>query len=576
MSHRLPRKKGPVALVIVSVACAGAVLIAHIPPSLPVQADDPCLHLPAPRGLAVGIQRRCYVAGASSGVSRGDFNGDGFADLAIGVPGEDYVVTAPITNRQTALTDAGAVQIIYGSSAGLTTTSPSLPAPQLLTLPTIGGFRPASGDLFGSSLASGDFDGDGFSDLAVGMTGVTSSATGARGAVVIFRRSANGLGLVPVATFNPDTFTAADQPNPSVSHGATALTWGDFNNDGFGDLAVASDYNGFIVGEMFAATTILYGSASGVTSAGKHHFRSRVFLPDAPNPSAPLALSTGDFNNDGFHDLAAGNPFRDVDGLLLAGSVHVLFGGPDGLSDAGGQLWHLNLPNTPSSAATSDLFGQAIAVGNFNGDNFVDLAIGVPNKRVSGIAGAGAVVVLFGSSAGLHAPVAGLVAQMFTQNSHPNLGTASAGDRFGSALAAGAFNADGFSDLAIGVPEEDFTGAADAGAVNVIYGSSTGLSTTAVRAPQAIDQSMLGETREAGDRFGAALSVWNFVVSPRADLAIGVPLEDVGTRVDAGLVHVLYGQNAGLSTSVRQMFSQGSNNLPDEAEAGDRFGHTVY
>ncbi|HXG20287.1 MAG TPA: FG-GAP repeat protein [Methylomirabilota bacterium] len=78
----------------------------------PGQGDDhradPCGHLPDPPGNAKGIDKYCSQAGSSSGIAKGDFNGDGFADLAVGIPDED------IGSGE----DAGAVVIIYGSGGG--------------------------------------------------------------------------------------------------------------------------------------------------------------------------------------------------------------------------------------------------------------------------------------------------------------------------------------------------------------------------------------------------------------------------------------------------------------------------
>ena len=67
------------------------------------------------------------------------------------------------------------------------------------------------------------------------------------------------------------------------------------------------------------------------------------------------------------------------------------------------------------------------------------------------------------------------------------------------------FNGDGFTDLAIGAPDETLGGSEGVGLVNIIYGSSAGLSTDI--SPQSWEQSPLGETSytEANDHFGASL-----------------------------------------------------------------------
>src|SRR5438105_7426380 len=56
------------------------------------------------------------LTNSGAGVARADFNGDGFSDEAVGVPLEDLgSSTSPIP-------DAGAVNVVYGSSLGLTAT----------------------------------------------------------------------------------------------------------------------------------------------------------------------------------------------------------------------------------------------------------------------------------------------------------------------------------------------------------------------------------------------------------------------------------------------------------------------
>ena len=187
---------------------------------------------------------------------------------------------------------------------------------------------------------------------------------------------------------------------------------------------------------------------------------------------------------------------------------------------------------------------------DFNGDSFDDLAVGVPAEDVAGQADAGAVQVLYGSADGLTG-----TGPLLTQASPE------AGDRFGTTVAKGDFNRDTVTDLAVGAPGETLAGAAGAGAVNVFYGSATGLETTSQVLTQA--------SPEVGDRFGAALAAVSFPFDEGDYLAVGAPGETLAGATGAGAVNLFVG-------AVGERLS-GSSLVRVQAnpEAGDRFGAAI-
>jgi hypothetical protein len=137
-------------------------------------------------------------------------------------------------------------------------------------------------------------------------------------------------------------------------------------------------------------------------------------------------VAAGDFDHDGFVDLAAGASGEDFG----AGVVSVLFGSAAGLTRVGGQLF----TQVGGAAEGNDRFAATLAAADFDHDGFADLAAGAPFETVGTTAEAGAVSVLYGSAGGLSR--AG--GQLFTQNS-PGLGSSAEPlDNFGLTLAAGA------------------------------------------------------------------------------------------------------------------------------------------
>ncbi|MGH2572677.1 MAG: hypothetical protein ACRDGU_04210 [Actinomycetota bacterium] len=522
--------------------------------------------LPAALTLAAGPSPRIAPLGMS------DFNGDGYADLAVGVPFEDIG----------ALRDAGGVNVLYGSAGGLQAADP---ADQFWSQdsPGVEGAAEAQ-DNFGWALAAGDFNGDGFSDLAVGAAGEGVGAAEAAGAVNVLYGSAGGL----QATSPKDQLW--HQNRPSVGGRAEAFDsfgWtvaaGDFNDDGFSDLAVGVAFESIGAAAEAGAANVLYGSARGLQATSPN---DQVWHQDSPSVRGAAesgdhfgwSVAAGDFNGAGGPDLAIGVPDEAVGTADAAGAVNVLHGSANGLraSNPDDQLWHQNSRGVNGTAEPFDFFGDFVTTSNFNGDGFADLAISVEGEDLGDIMEAGAMSVLYGSSGGLQ--VSSPPDQQWHQDTPEVEDSAEAGDFFGFYPSAGDLNGDGYGDLAVAAPHEDVGSIGNAGAVNVLYGSATGLQTTAP-ADQLWHQDSpdVDDAAENSDMFGSASVSADFNGDGFADLAVGVPAEDVGAATivrDAGAANVLYGSVNGLQTTAPpdQFWHQDSPEVEGGAETGDLFG----
>ena len=205
-------------------------------------------------------------------------------------------------------------------------------------------------------------------------------------------------------------------------------------------------------------------------------------------------------------------------------------------------------PRTGARPDAPQNLQQLGTFADFNNDGLTDLAVGAPGENVGATADAGAVSVFLGTGTGTGLPSA---SQTLVQD-NPE-----AGDQFGAALAVGDFNEDSFEDLAVGTPGEDVGTTVDAGAVNVLFGSAAGLTTS---------QTLLQDNSETGDQFGAALTVAPFNNDVFDDLVVGAPGEDVGGIADAGAAN-LFSNSTGVLPGV-----SGGALLQDNPEAGDQFG----
>jgi PKD repeat protein len=468
-------------------------------------------------------------------VEAGDFNCDGRADLAIGVPTEDQ---PSWWRREEAM---GEVFILYGTGGGLAS-----PGHQVLQQ------SPRRATEFGSALASGDFNGDDCDDLAVGAPvsedgAIFSGESGGGGSVTLYHGSETGLsryyeydqnqGVLPGSVETDDEFGAA-------------LASGDFDNDGYADLAIGvpgeDDHEGGVI--------IMYGHPQGLITAGSTMWdqgNARVGTQESWDRFG-ASLAVADFNNDGHDDLAIGAPGEDDD----AGAVVVMYGwregihpnygppGPNG-EDQDARLFMqgrdgmIGRPEgNPGYPENSDAFGTALTTGDFNGDGFPDLAIGVPGEEIPGkCENDGVVQIIYGWATGLQ-PGNGPGTWDGRPTGNQIVQPAGCSQFFGSALDAADFDGDGIDELVVGVPERRVATHSFAGEVLVVPGTPAG--PDIARAQGWTHGGTRTGRSEEYDFFGAALEAADFDGNGSPDLAIGVP----GENDFEGAVTVLYGHGA--------------------------------
>ncbi|MCB0217511.1 MAG: FG-GAP repeat protein, partial [Chloroflexi bacterium] len=401
------------------------------------------------------------------------------------------------------------------------------------------GLSLAEDQQLGGGLGGGDFNGDGRDDLVLGAPRDDGAAPGA-----------GWLGLLIGGAAFPGRLVA-DPGDEREGEWGSVFEAADLNGDGFDDLVVGvpqRDFNGGNSGAIW----LWDGAADGIG-----RFKRPIGPQPAPGSRLGRVLASGDFNADGMPDLAVAAPEQVVRGQNGAGRVFVLPGERGLGAVTTGALGIDREPEeVPGDPLGREGLGDALAMGDFNGDGHADLAIGAPGARPNELTGAGALLLVFGAP---NDPETGdLTPLRYVELSRDieAIGSfAEQGAGFGGSLAAADLDGDGFDDLVVGAPGATADNQRGAGDLTLLFGRADrgdpegpDAETGAFDLPRTriLDLSVGAIPGEPAGRaaFGARLGLADLDADGRPELLVASS-EGQGRLTGAGALYGLFGGPAG-------------------------------
>ncbi|MBK6324831.1 MAG: FG-GAP repeat protein [Chloroflexi bacterium] len=344
----------------------------------------------------------------------GDVNGDGYDDVLIGA-------NSPLASSM------GKAYVFYGSPTGLAAAPAWIAAGEQIA------------DKFGTAVASaGDVNNDTYDDIIIGAPEYNgASGVPLSGRAYVYYGSAAGLSTT--------ADWVAESDLDGSRFGISVNSAGDVNNDTFADVIIgAPDYapNGVTTG----LTAVYLGGQNGLPAAmppiATLSDASSVLIGEipfgTPHQFGFAAAAAGDVNGDGLGDVIVGAPgYGDQFGVY--GAAFVYFGTPQG---------EVLTPTMVSAYIPDAMFGHDVgSAGDMNGDGYDEVIAGAPgyNAGIQGsrpaLIGGGGAFVYQGTSA---------ISELFPLW----YGASQTADaRYGTSVAAGDVNGDGFGDVLVGAPQ---------------------------------------------------------------------------------------------------------------------------